>query len=319
YNQYDSQILPLVSWLDDREVDLMDGCDVTDLDLVPSWDGQTVERIHCETDGEASEIAVDPTDLVFVTNGSMTDGSALGAMDEAPETNDTGASWELWKSVAEESPQFGNPSVFADNVDETKWESFTVTVHNTDLFDHIVEFTDEQPGNGLTTFVDSSWLLSTVIAAQPHFANQPDDVKIFWGYSLFPDQTGDYVDKPMAECTGREILEELCYHLEYTDRLPEILDDVNCIPCMMPFITAHFQPREPGDRPDVVPDSSNNLAFIGQYAEVPRDVVFTVEYSIRSAQLAVYELLDVDCEIPSVSKYYRNPGVLAKAAKASFR
>jgi oleate hydratase len=319
YNQYDSMIRPLRRWLEDHGVNFEYGHQVTDVEIVPSWAGRTVTEIHCETDGGTERVPVEPTDLVFVTNGSMTDGSDLGAMDEAPELNETGASWELWQSIAEEHPQFGNPSVFADHVQETKWESFTVTLHNTDLFEHIVEFTDEEPGNGLVTYLDSNWLLSTVVAAQPHFANQPDDVKIFWGYGLFPDREGNYVEKPMAECTGREILQELCYHLQCEDRLPAILEDVTCIPAMMPFITAHFQPRAPGDRPEVVPDGSNNLAFLGQYAELPRDVVFTVEYSVRSAMVAVYDLLDVDREVPPVTKYYRKPEVIADAVKAAYR
>jgi oleate hydratase len=320
YNQYDSMILPLRRWLDDEGVNFHYNCRVTDMDIVTSRKGRTVERIHMETDDRMETVGIDPTDMVFVTNGSMTDGSDLGAMDEAPETNETGASWELWRNLAEDNPGFGNPEVFAGNVQETKWESFTVTLHNTDLFEHIVEFTREEPGNGLVTYVDSNWLMSTVVAAQPHFANQPDDVKIFWGYALFPDRKGNYVDKKMSECTGREILEELCYHLDCEDRLPEILEDVNCIPCMMPFITAHFQPREPGDRPKVVPDGSNNLAFLGQYAEIPRDVVFTVEYSVRSAMMAVYEFLDLDKDqIPPISKHYRKPEVLLEGIKASYR
>jgi hypothetical protein len=36
------------------------------------------------------------------------------------------------------------------------------------------------------------------------------------------------------------------------------------------------------DRPQVVPEGSTDLVFIGQYAEVPDDVVFTVEYSVRT-------------------------------------
>ena len=35
--------------------------------------------------------------------------------------------------------------------------------------------------------------------------------------------------------------------------------------------------RHKGDRPQVVPSGSNNLAFIGQFCELPDDVVFTVE------------------------------------------
>jgi oleate hydratase len=187
------------------------------------------------------------------------------------------------------------------------------------LVDYVLEFANEDAGNGLITFVDSSWLMSIFVPAQPHFADQPEDVSVFWGYGLFPDREGDYVEKKMSECTGRELLQELCYHLDCTDLLPSAIEDASCIPCMMPFITAHFMPRTPGDRPDVVPDGSNNLAFLGQYAEIPNDVVFTVEYSIRSAMMAVYEFLDLDRDVPPVSNHKLDPGVAVDAIEASFR
>ncbi|GKS12296.1 hypothetical protein YDYSY3_32960 [Paenibacillus chitinolyticus] len=56
-------------------------------------------------------------------------------------------------------------------------------------------------------------------------------------------------------------------------------------------------PREAGDRPQLVPDGSGNFAFIGQFTEIPDDVVFTVEYSVRTAQTAVYKLLNIDKKI----------------------
>ncbi|MEF8827343.1 MAG: oleate hydratase, partial [Halapricum sp.] len=100
YNQYDSMILPLRRWLEDRGVDFQYGYRVTDMDIVTSRAGRTVERIHYESDGGTGSVGVDPADLVFFTNGSMTDGSDLGGWDEAPELNETGASWELWHSIA---------------------------------------------------------------------------------------------------------------------------------------------------------------------------------------------------------------------------
>jgi len=35
-----------------------------------------------------------------------------------------------------------------------------------------------------------------------------------------------------------------------------------------------------------VPEGSTNLAFIGQFAEVSDDVVFTLQYSVRTAWAA---------------------------------
>lgn len=320
YNQYDSMVRPLRRWLESHGVTFEAGCEVTDLNIVPRREGKTVERIHYETDSGSETIDIEPEDLVFVTNGSMTDGSSLGSMTEAPDLQRTGASFQLWKSIVEDHPEFGTPTAFADHVPETKWESYTVTLDEPDLLEHIIEVTREEPGNGLVTFVDSNWLMSIVVAAQPHFQDQPDDVKVFWGYGLFPEEEGNHVEKKMEDCTGEEILEELCYYLGCLDRFEEFVDDANCIPCMMPFITSQFMPRTPGDRPDVVPDGSNNLAFLGQFAEVPQDVVFTVEYSVRSAMLAVYEFLDLDeDDIPPVSSHQYEPDTLMQAVNAAFR
>ncbi|QSS65719.1 hypothetical protein I7I51_06567, partial [Histoplasma capsulatum] len=52
-------------------------------------------------------------------------------------------------------------------------------------------------------------------------------------------------------------------------------------------------PRTEGDRPAVIPPETMNLAFIGQYVEIPDDTVFSMECSVRSAQMAVYGLMDI--------------------------
>ena len=73
----------------------------------------------------------------------------------------------------------------------------------------------------------------------------------------------------------------------------------------MPYINAFFQPRKNADRPKVVPDGAVNFAFIGQFAETPRDTIFTTEYSMRTGMESVYTLLNVDRGVPEVwgSKY----------------
>jgi oleate hydratase len=173
------------------------------------------------------------------------------------------------------------------------------------------------PGEGgLITFPDSNWLVSIVIPHQPHFIGQPEDVSVFWGYGLFVDKPGNFVGKSMSACTGREIMTELLGHLKITREASKILETSICIPCMMPFITSQFLPRKQGDRPQVVPKGSKNLAFTGQFCELPDDVVFTVEYSVRSAQTAVYELLGLKRKIPAVYQGKFDPRVLFKAFMA---
>ena len=68
----------------------------------------------------------------------------------------------------------------------------------------------------------------------------------------------------------------------------------------MPYIDAFFMPRAYGDRPKVVPDGAVNFAFLGQFAETPRDTIFTTEYSMRTGMEAVYTLLGVDRGVPEV-------------------
>jgi oleate hydratase len=319
YNQFDSLVRPLHKWLEQRGVRFELKTKVTELGFTTYHGETSVDRIATQRGQEAGQIAVTPRDYVLVTLGSMTDGSSLGTMDTAPKMrakSDSDA-WTMWETIAASRPEFGNPGVFADHVDQSKWVSFTTTLH-TPAFLHLVrDLTGNVPGEGgLVTFADSAWLASIVIPHQPHFIGQPEGVDVLWGYGLAVDRPGNFVNKPMAECSGREIMTEVLGHLHIATEAAGILEACTCIPCMMPFITSQFLPREKGDRPAVLPKGSHNLAFMGQFCEIPDDVVFTVEYSIRSAQLAVYGLLDLQMKPPAVYKGKFDPRVLLKAFRA---
>ena len=303
FNQYDSLVLPLQTWLKAQGVSLVTDCTVTDLECKTEDSTFIVTGLKCLRQGRDEVIAVNDGDLVFMQNGSMTDASSLGSMASAPKklTKVESGGWTLWEKLAKGRPEFGNPAVFNSCIAQSCWESFTVTLKDPAFFDKMYQFSGNEPGTGgLVTFKDSNWLMSIVLAHQPHFANQPVDVQVFWGYSLFPDRVGNFVPKPMAECTGAEILQELCGHLRFD---LETVASANCIPCRMPYITSMFMPRTVGDRPLPVPRGSKNFAFISQFVEIPDDVVFTVEYSVRAAQMAVYELLGIDRKIPPVTPH----------------
>ncbi len=155
---------------------------------------------------------------------------------------------------------------------------------------------------GIVTVKDSSWLLSWTLNRQQQFRDQPKDQLCVWVYGLFSDKPGDFVKKPMRECTGKEICMEWLYHIGVpTDQIEELAaNSANTVPCMMPYIDAFFMPRAAGDRPDVVPEGAVNFAFLGQFAETERDTIFTTEYSIRTGMEAVYTLLNVDRGVPEV-------------------
>lgn len=323
YNQYESFILPLSHYLQEKNVQFRYGTQVLDLEMDITEEEKTVTAIHLIRDGKKQILKISPEDLVMVTNGSMTECTEYGDNKTVPKLRrDLGEVWSLWKNLAAKSPSFGKPEVFCSNVDQSKWESFTITCKGSKLVDKIRELSGNDPYSGKTvtggviTITDSNWLLSVTCNRQPHFIDQPDDVIVLWAYGLFLDEKGNFIKKKMTECTGEELLQELLYHLGLEKEIPEILKTDKVIPAMMPYITAQFMPRVKGDRPDVVPEGSRNLAFLGQFTEIPGDCVFTVEYSVRSAMMATYKLLDLNKQVPEVHASQYDIRVIANAVKA---
>lgn len=322
YNQYDSIVLPLTAWLRERGVTLHTGCSVTDLGFTPGAHSGTVETLHLSRNGQDEKIAVTPEDLVFVTNGSMTDASSLGSHTCAPPpAPHRSHAWLLWHRLARGREDFGNPAAFDKHVKESRWESFTVTAKDPAFLKALEEFSGRPAGKGgLMTLTGSNWLITLVANRQPVYRDQPEDVGVWWGYGLFPDRAGNHTPKPMTMCSGREILEEVLHHLPFDERTAaRVLRTSTVVPCVMPYITSQFLARRRDDRPQVVPGGSVNLAFIGQFAEVPDDVVFTVEYSVRTAWTAVSQLLKLDRHPPEVYKGHRDPHVLAAALETMHR
>jgi oleate hydratase len=278
------------------------GCIVTDLDFRPSPDQLTVEKIHFLRQGEKQEIIVNAGDYVFDTNGSMTADSRSGSMTEpAPlEAGKVDGSWTLWENIAKKRPGLGNPRVFSDQIDQTKWVTFFVTAHDPTFLKLHEQFTGTKPGQvDLVTFKDSNWLLSIHVPTQPHFIGQPDHITVWGGYGLFSDREGDYVKKEMSKCNGTEILTEVCRQFGFEKELPQILETSTCIPSLMPYECAQFMPRKRSDRPLVVPKGSTNLAFLGQFTE-SGECIFLVESSVRCGQMAVYSLLHLNRKVPPV-------------------
>ncbi|MFF7645848.1 oleate hydratase [Streptomyces canus] len=322
YNQYDSIVRPLTAWLSERGVTLHTGCRVIDLGLAPGRGKTTVETIHLSRDGRNDKITVAPNDLVLVTNGSMTDASSLGSHTAAPPPHGRRSdAWLLWHRLARGRDDFGNPAVFDKRIEESCWESFTVTTRDPVFLKALEEFDGRETGKGgLMTFTDSNWLLSIVANRQPVYRGQPEGVSVWWGYGLFPGRAGNHTSKPMTMCSGREILEEVLHHLRFEAPVAtRVLESSTVVPCSMPYITSQFLARRRDDRPEVVPAGSVNLAFIGQFAEVPDDVVFTVEYSVRTAWTAVARLLNLQKQPPPVHKGHHDPHVLAAALETMHR
>ncbi|WP_261805955.1 oleate hydratase [Lapidilactobacillus luobeiensis] len=309
YNQYESLVKPMIKYLQDRGVDFQFDTVVNNIELNHDNHGLTATQIDLTVAGKATTIPLTQNDLVFVTNGSITESTTYGDNDHpAPMEHEVGASWQLWENLAKQDPALGHPDKFYRNIPAANWVmSATCTFSDDRIVPYIQKITGKDPHSGSIvtsgplTIRDSNWLLGISISRQPHFQQQKDNELIVWLYGLFSDQPGNYVHKKITECTGQEICQEFLYHIGVpTDEIADIAADANSIPQHMPYITSYFMPRSTGDRPLVVPTGSTNLAFIGNFAETERDTVFTTEYSVRTAMEAVYQLLNVDRGVPEV-------------------
>ena len=311
YNQYESMILPMVKYLESFGVKFHFNTKVNNVKFNITPQKKVATQIEITAEGKDSTIDLTENDLVFITNGGCVENSTYGSQNKPAVFNKeikAGGGWDMWKKIAEQDSSFGHPEKFCSNPEQSNWMSATVTTLDNKIPPYIQKICKRDPlsgkvvTGGIVTAKDSSWLLSWTINRQPQFRNQPKNEVVGWIYGLFTDVPGDYVKKAMRDCTGKEICMEWLYHMGVPeDQIPELAEkSANTVPCMMPYITAFFMPREKGDRPNVVPEKSVNFAFLGQFAETKRDTIFTTEYSIRTGMEAVYTLLNVDRGVPEV-------------------
>ena len=321
YNQYESMILPLTKYLESHGVKIEYGVDVKNVVIEEKSGKKVAKQIIFVRDGKTQTIDLIEDDLVFITNGCCTDTSCYGDQTHAPDLskikNGAGESWDLWKNIAKQAThgEYGNPDKFCSNVDATNWMSATIATSDEEIIQKIIGVCKRDPRSGkvttggIVTVKDSTenWYLSWTINRQPQFKSQDKNMVLVWFYSLNTNRPGNYVKKAMRDCTGEEVAQEWLYHIGVSeDKIKDYAKNrCNTTTCFMPYINAFFQPRKEEDRPLVVPHGAVNFAFVGQFAETPRDTIFTTEYSIRTGMEAVYTLLNVDRAVPEVwgSKY----------------
>ncbi len=323
-NQYESMILPIIDWLEEEWVVFETNTKITNLGIIKSLDKKKVNKILYKKNNTETEheIKVSKNDYVFISIWSMVSNTTLGSMTKVPvqDLEKKSVAWTLWENIAEKNPEFWNPRNFNSQVNKTSWISYTITFKDPLIKELIKKYIHKD----VTTFwwstiIDSNWFMSIWFYLKPYFKDQDKDTTVAWWYGLYADKEWNYVKKKMSECNWKEILTELIYHLWLENHLEKIIKTSVCIPCFSPYVTSHMLPKKYTDRPQVVPETSLNFAFLWQFCEIPEDIVFTVEYSIRSAQIAVYKLLNLDKKVTPIYKWYHNPKVLFNAVKTLFR
>ncbi|GFF51662.1 oleate hydratase [Aspergillus udagawae] len=307
FNLHDSVIAPIARFLQAEGADFRFNTITTDIIVEPTQDPTRVTALRTvHKDEREVTIDLDPHDIMIVSIGSVLSGASHGSNTEAPSLEmmeiekDLDENWLLWLELATKHPKFGNAYNFCTRLHESRMGSFTVTVKNPAIFEKMLQIIGDDPETGsLVTLRDSSWLLTLSLPRQPLFPDQPDGIRVFWGYALNPEDEGDFVKKQILSCSGEEIMTEVLHQLDLP--VDEILPQTITVPCVMPRWTSILLPRSDGDRPQVVPRGMTNMALIGRFVDIPEEVV-TLDYTVRAAQMAVNQLMGLEREMKKSKK-----------------
>jgi oleate hydratase len=318
--EYHSIIRPLHMWLVGQGVRFTHGITVTDMAVAADGTGgRRATDLWTTTRGTPQVLELGPHDYVLATLGSMAANAAHGDDDSPPEPDlaRRDETWRLWESIARKQPDFGRPDVFTAHIEDTAWLSFTLTSSTPDLTWQISNLTGNPDGTGgLVTFRDSPWLLTLAVPRQPHFTGQTPTARAVLGYGMRLDTPGDHVPVTLRRANGRQLVEEVVGQLGLERGAGIVRATTRTASILLPYAGSPLAPRSPGDRPDPVPAGARNFAFLGQYVEIPDDVAFTMEYSVRSAMRAVYGLLGLDREIPAIDTGLRDPDAARRALES---
>ncbi|PYH67117.1 67 kDa myosin-cross-reactive antigen like protein [Aspergillus vadensis CBS 113365] len=282
YNAHEDIIMPMTRFLQSQGADLKFNSKTTLITMG--------NDTGCQREGIEKTVTIGPHDVVIATLGSAISGSSSGTSTDPPPQELLPAvdyfdeNWSLWLGLF---PNLGDPYSFCTRVTESRAECFTITSRQCDFF---AKLTQENPEKIVSIVLPGSeWSISLF---RPHcktINGSSGDERIIWGHASSPGREGNYVKKPMLDCGGMEILAELLQHFHaYSE---DSLSHFTLIPRVAPRLAAPLLARNYKDRPKVVGNEAENLAVVGQFVEIPDETAATMDYSVRSAQLAVYRLM----------------------------
>ncbi|KAJ5974247.1 hypothetical protein N7481_011457 [Penicillium waksmanii] len=302
--QYESIFLPIFIFLQSLNVDFQFDTRVTGISTTKSNnDTQRVSRLDVIQDGFKRRNDLGPHDVVIATIGSTMSGTAIGSNDEQPlilshyPNEELDENWSIWLALCSKDKEFGNPYSFCTRRSQSMLESFTITTEELTLFNYLTSVSLSTSTTGaLIVLQESQWKLNLCIPAQPVFRDQPQNVRVLWGFALFPECRGNYIKKPMLQCSGAEILAEVLKHVNFPTEL--LFRHTVTIPRVMPRMSSLLLAHSWDERPEPVPCRTSNIGLVGQFVEIPEYSCLDMSYGVRSAQIAVSQLLDL--AIPSV-------------------
>ncbi|KAI3059583.1 hypothetical protein CBS147353_10521 [Aspergillus niger] len=295
YNAHEDIILPMTRFLESQGADLKFNSKTTMITMGNDTGCQRVSTLQIYQEGIERTVTIGPHDVVIATLGSAISGSSNGTSTDPPPQELLPAedyldeNWSFWLGLF---PNLGDPYSFCTRVTESRVECFTITSRQCDFF---AKLTQENPETIASIVLPGSeWSLSLFRPQSKTTSGSSGDEQIIWGHASSPGCQGNYVKKPMLECGGMDILAELLQHFHTYSEVN--LSNFTLIPRVAPRLAAPLLARNYKDRPRVVGTGAENLAVVGQFVEIADETAATMDYSVRSAQLAVYRLMKLGKE-----------------------
>lgn len=300
-------ILNLRAFLKAHGVRFPAGMSVLDIKFFPDTGPRTVCGIQALDNGKPVILPVAEDDIVIIKIGSPISGSISGGSGTPPPRIPVEAEkllncdWSLWFRLAKTSSKFGNPSAFCTHISESLLETFTALMPLPDYRMICEQITHAQVQDGhLISIAQSNWSLKIVLPQSQIAKSHQKQTCVLIGYALTPDELGNFVKKPMCVCSGDEIIAELLwqFNIPFDNILERIAVDLH----LLPLGLSPLLPRGHEDRPICTPSDTSNIALVGQFVEIAGESTLSLEYGVRSAQVAVNRLLNLGLDLPKVKR-----------------
>jgi oleate hydratase len=304
----EAPIIPnLRIFLKAKGVGFLTGITVFDINFFPDTEPRTICGIQALYNGNPVILPVAEDDIVIIKIGSPISGLISGGSGDplsgipVEAENFLNCDWSLWYRLAKASSKFGNPSAFCTHISESLLETFTALMPLTDYKMIYEQMTHTQIHDGhLISIAQSNWSLKIVFPQSQIVNSHQKQTHALIGYALTPKELGNFVKKPMCVCSGDEILAELLW--QFNMPFDNILERITVNSYLLPLGLSPLLPRGHEDRPICVPSNTTNIALVGQFVEIVGESTLSLEYGVRSAELAVNHLLDLGIDLPKVKR-----------------
>lgn len=323
-----STVSCLEEYLEENGVEILHAAEITGVE----GGENKLSALHIMNDGTRMTIYLNKEDFVILTTGNISDNYSEGGFSEiAPIIETAPFSSALWADASAKDDSFGLPETMLEDVPEymefsivdngsyllkkicnvagctpdiglslifgeSNWKmKLTSEAYsfNGDASEDDIVLTVDGAVNAASDIDDTDLTQEDIDAALNiaeetaiNYEHQP----VIMVKGVYTGSEGNFIDKTMRECTGVELLYELCCHLGLNSYWDEILENIKVVMVSCyPLKNAPLCNKEAYAAPELMP--YDNCVSIGQY--VATDVPScTIEQEIRSAQMAVYKLIE---------------------------